>query len=53
MISFAVLFIVLFVVALLVLWMMLDYQYIRMQSMLKQEYSVIECLTVKVKVKEV
>lgn len=52
MISFAVLFIVLFVVALLVLWMMLDYQYIRMQSMLKQEHAVIERLTVKVKAKE-
>jgi hypothetical protein len=53
MMPFAVLFIVLFVVALLVLWMMLDYQYIRMQSMLKQEYGVIERLMVKVKAKEV
>lgn len=49
MISFAVLFIVLFVVALLVLWMMLDYQYIRMQSMLKQEYVVINQLTNEVR----
>jgi len=53
MMPFTVLFIVLLVVALLVLWMMLDYQYIRMQSMLKQEYGVIERLTVKVKAKEV
>ncbi len=53
MIPFAVLFIVLFVVALLVLWMMLDYQYIRMQSMLKQEYAVVERLTLKVKAKGV
>jgi uncharacterized membrane protein YciS (DUF1049 family) len=49
MMPFAVLFIVLFVVALLVLWMMLDYQYIRMQSMLKQEYRVIDQLTNKVR----
>lgn len=49
MMPFAVLFIVLFVVALLVLWMMLDYQYIRMQSMLKQEYVVINQLTNEVR----
>lgn len=49
MMPFAVLFIVLFVVALLVLWMMLDYQYIRMQSMLKKEYVVINQLTNKVR----
>lgn len=49
MMPFTVLFIVLFVVALLVLWMMLDYQYIRMQSMLKQEYVVINQLTNEVR----
>lgn len=37
MIHFGIIFIVLFVVALVLLWMILDYQYIRMQSLLKQE----------------
>ena len=31
------------------LWMILDYQYIRMQYMLKQEYKVVERLTKKVR----
>ena len=41
MIHFGIIFIVLFVVALALLWMILDYQYIRMQYMLKQEYKVV------------
>ncbi|QQT57271.1 hypothetical protein [Acinetobacter johnsonii] len=49
MIHFGIIFIVLFVVALVLLWMILDYQYIRMQYMLKQEYKVVERLTKKVR----
>lgn len=49
MIHFGIIFIVLFVVALVLLWMILDYQYIRMQSMLKKEYVLINKLTNKVR----
>lgn len=49
MIHFGIIFIVLFVVALVLLWMILDYQYIRMQSMLKKEYVLINQLTNKVR----
>ncbi|MCS3527844.1 hypothetical protein [Acinetobacter johnsonii] len=51
MIHFGIIFIVLFVVALVLLWMILDYQYIRMQSLLKQEHGMIERCIDKVKTK--
>lgn len=51
MIHFGIIFIVLFVVALALLWMILDYQYIRMQTLLKQEHSMIERCIDKVKTK--
>lgn len=45
-------FIVLFVLSLIVLWTILDYQYIRMQTLLKKEHSMIEHCIDKVKGKE-
>lgn len=49
---FLIFFIVLFVLSLIILWMMLDYQYICMQKMLKKEHSVIEPCIDKVRAKE-
>ena len=53
MIHFGIIFIVLFVVALVLLWMILDYQYIRMQTLLKQERSMIERCIDKVRARKI
>lgn len=53
MIHFGIIFIVLFVVAFVLLWMILDYQYIRMQTLLKQEHSMIERCIDKVRARKI
>lgn len=53
MIHFGIIFIILFVVALVLLWMILDYQYIRMQTLLKQEHSMIERCIDKVRARKI
>ena len=53
MIHFGIIFIILFVVALALLWMILDYQYIRMQTLLKQEHSMIERCIDKVRARKI
>lgn len=53
MIHFGIFLIVLFVVALVLLWMILDYQYIRMQTLLKKEHSMIERCIDKVRTKDI
>lgn len=49
---FLIFFIVLFVLSLIILWMMLDYQYIHIQTLLKKEHSIIELCIEKVRAKE-
>lgn len=51
--NFLIFFIILFVLSLIILWMMLDYQYIRLQTMLKKEHRLIERCIDKVQTKEI
>lgn len=50
--NFAIFFIILLVVSLIILWIILDYQYIRMQTLIKKEHSMIERFIEKVRAKE-
>ncbi len=50
---FMIFFIALLVFCLIILWMILDYQYIRMQTLLKHRHSLIERCIDKVRAREI